>query len=69
LLRRGIFIARLLNQEGCNAINYAKKCFGATVILALFLTGCDPNTVYNAYEDIDDGAWYVKKMYLRLPSK
>ncbi|HEV7347442.1 gliding motility lipoprotein GldH [Telluribacter sp.] len=30
------------------------------VTLCLWLTGCnDPNTVYKAYEDIDDGLWYV----------
>ena len=30
------------------------------VCLALLLTGCDSNAVYKAYEDIDDGKWYVK---------
>ena len=37
-----------------------KKLFGIGVVLFLFLTGCDPNTVYNAYEDIDDGQWFEK---------
>ncbi|GAB3178477.1 gliding motility lipoprotein GldH [Telluribacter humicola] len=29
--------------------------------LSIWLSGCnDPNTVYKAYEDIEDGLWYVK---------
>ena len=27
--------------------------------LALWLGGCNPNTVYSEYEDIDKGLWYV----------
>nr|WP_293837286.1 gliding motility lipoprotein GldH [uncultured Arsenicibacter sp.] len=37
-----------------------KKVLGGLAVLSMLLTGCDPNTIYNAYEDIDDGAWYVK---------
>ena len=28
--------------------------------LTLLLFGCDTNAVYKAYEDIDEGKWYVK---------
>lgn len=37
-----------------------RKLLGITAVCLLLLTGCDPNTVYNAYEDIDDGQWYEK---------
>jgi gliding motility-associated lipoprotein GldH len=33
---------------------FALLCFGA------LLTGCDKSVVYTAYEDIDDGQWFIK---------
>jgi len=33
---------------------FAALCFG------ILLTGCDKNVVYKAYEDIDDGQWFIK---------
>lgn len=38
------------------------KTFGlfATLCLGILLTGCDKNVVYKAYEDIDDGQWFIK---------
>lgn len=39
-----------------------KKLLGISIVCLLFLTGCDPNTVYNTYEDIDDGQWFEKNI-------
>lgn len=38
------------------------KTFGlfATFCFVILLTGCDKNVVYKAYEDIDDGQWFIK---------
>ena len=38
------------------------KTFGlfAALCLGISLTGCDKNVVYKAYEDIDDGQWFIK---------
>lgn len=38
------------------------KTFGlfATLCLGILLSGCDKNVVYKAYEDIDDGQWFIK---------
>ena len=33
---------------------FATLCFG------ILLAGCDKNVVYKAYEDIDDGQWFIK---------
>lgn len=37
----------------------------ALALLALLVggLGCDKNTLYKAYEDIDDGQWYVDKKF------
>lgn len=35
----------------------------ALLILALFGVSCDTNTLYKAYEDIEDGQWYVEKKF------
>lgn len=32
----------------------------SVLVLVLLLFGCDTNTVYKAYEDIEDGKWYIK---------
>ncbi|MCF0056507.1 gliding motility lipoprotein GldH [Dyadobacter sp. CY356] len=38
------------------------KTFGlfATLCFGILLAGCDKNVVYKAYEDIDDGQWFIK---------
>ncbi|WP_159468623.1 gliding motility lipoprotein GldH [Dyadobacter sp. 3J3] len=38
------------------------KTFGlvATLCFTILLTSCDKNVVYKAYEDIDDGQWFIK---------
>jgi gliding motility-associated lipoprotein GldH len=38
------------------------KKFGlfAAFCLGILLTGCDKSVVYKAYEDIDDGQWFIK---------
>ena len=36
------------------------KRLGVVVLTVWLAIGCDTNAVYKAYEDIDDGKWYVK---------
>ncbi|AQG81610.1 gliding motility lipoprotein GldH [Spirosoma montaniterrae] len=33
---------------------------GCVLLVAWLLIGCDPNTVYKEYTDIEDGKWYIK---------
>ncbi|MPR34191.1 gliding motility lipoprotein GldH [Salmonirosea aquatica] len=41
------------------------KVIKSAVLLFLLVisAGCDENTLYKAYEDIEDGLWYVNKKY------
>lgn len=38
------------------------KTFGlfAALCIGVLLSGCDKSVVYKAYEDIDDGQWFIK---------